>query len=194
LGTLGYAGVFSFSFLDRLTIFLVPAEVVLPAFGILISQGRFPFWPVMIWITIGSFLGNLALYYIFYKGGRPFLQQYGKYFLITSHELGHLDRWFQKYGEKFLVWGYFLPTSIRSLVPVLAGILRMNVRRFSVYTFFISMPLNFLYVYAGMKAGDNFDRILDWAERFNYIAIGLIVVLVAAYVYRHKTGRHLTHE
>ena len=59
LGTLGYAGVFSFSFLDRLTIFLVPAEVVLPAFGILISQGRFPFWPVMIWITIGSFLGNL---------------------------------------------------------------------------------------------------------------------------------------
>ena len=122
------------------------------------------------------------------------MQQYRKYFLITSHELGHLDRWFQKYGEKFLVWGYFLPTSIRSLVPVLAGILRMNVRRFSVYTFFISMPLNFLYVYAGMKAGDNFDRILDWAERFNYIAIGLIVVLVAAYVYRHKTGRHLTHE
>src|SRR3989344_1357492 len=64
LGTLGYAGVFWASFLDRLTVFLTPAEIVLPAFGILISQEKLSFWPVMVWVTAGNFLGNLGLYFI----------------------------------------------------------------------------------------------------------------------------------
>src|SRR3989344_5890454 len=89
LEALGYAGVFWVSFLDRLTVFLIPAEIVLPAFGILISQAKFSFWPVMIWVTIGNFFGNGAFYFVFLKGGRPFLEKYGKYFLITKHDLEH---------------------------------------------------------------------------------------------------------
>ena len=149
LGALGYAGVFWASFLDRLTVFLTPAEIVLPAFGILISQGKFSFWPVMIWLTAGNFLGNLGLYFIFLKGGRLFLEKYGKYFLITKHELSHLDKWFAKYGDKIVFWGYFIPSSGRSIVPIPAGITRMSLSKFSLYTFLGSMPLNFLYVYVG---------------------------------------------
>src|SRR3989344_1590414 len=194
LGVLGYAGVFGASFLDRLTVFLIPAEIVLPAFGILISQTKFSFWPVMMWVTAGNFLGNLALYFIFLKGGRPFLERYGKYFLITKHELEHLDRLFLKYGDKIVFWGYFIPSSGRSIVPIPAGISRMNLRKFSVYTFFGSIPLNFLYVYVGIKAGNNLDRIFGFLDKFNYVFVAMLAVLVIWYVYRHKKRKHLIHD
>ena len=194
LGALGYAGVFWASFLDRLTVFLTPAEIVLPAFGILISQGKFSFWPVMVWVTAGNFLGNLGLYFIFLKGGRLFLEKYGKYFLITKHELSHLDKWFAKYGDKVVFWGYFIPSSGRSIVPIPAGITGMNLSKFSLYTFLGSMPLNFLYVYVGIRAGDNLDRIFSFLEKFNYVFVAILIVLVIWYTYRHKSRKHLTHE
>lgn len=194
LGAWGYPGVFWLSLLDRLTVFLIPAEIVLPAFGILVSQGAFEFWPVMVWVTVGSFLGNLGLYYIFLKGGRPFLEKHGRYFLISRHDLNHLDRWFEKYGEKLIVWGYILPTSVRSLVPILAGVSRMNVYRFSLYTFLISLPLNYIYVYVGLKAGDRLKDILKQLDKFNYVVVGLLIIFVVWYMYRHKKGKHLTHE
>ncbi len=193
LGSLGYAGVFWASFLDRLTIFLTPAEIILPAFGILISQAKFSFWPVMAWVTLGNFLGNLALYLIFLKGGRLFLEKYGRYFLITKHDLEHLDRWFVKYGDKIVFWGYFIPSSGRSIIPIPAGISRMRLSKFSLYTFLGSIPLNFLYVYIGIKAGDNLDKVFGYLEKFNYVFVVLLVVLVIWYIYRHKKKKHLTH-
>ena len=191
---LGYAGVFWASLLDRLTVFLIPAEIVLPTFGILVSQAKFSFWPVILWVTAGNFLGNLTLYFIFFKGGRPFLEKYGKYFLIMKHDLEDLDKLFLKYGDKIVFWGYFIPSSGRSIVPILAGILRMNLRKFSFYTFFGSIPLNFLYVYVGIKAGDNLEGIFNYVEKFNYIFVALLVILVVWYVYRHKKRKHLFHD
>ncbi|OGN09663.1 MAG: hypothetical protein A3J46_01575 [Candidatus Yanofskybacteria bacterium RIFCSPHIGHO2_02_FULL_41_11] len=193
LGVLGYAGVFGASFLDRLTVFLIPAEIVLPAFGILISQTKFSFWPVMMWVTAGNFLGNLALYFIFLKGGRPFLERYGKYFLITKHDLEHLDSWFAKYGDKIVFWGYLIPSLGRSIVPIPAGISRMKLSKFSLFTFLGSIPLNFLFVYVGIKAGDNLDGIFNYLEKFNHVFVGLLIILVIWYIYRHKTKTHLTH-
>lgn len=193
LGGLGYYGVFFISLLDRLTIFLIPAEIVLPAFGILISRETLSFWPVMMWVTLGNFLGNLALYFLFFKGGRPFLEKYGRYFLVSRHDLGKLDKLFHKYGDKIVFWGYIIPSS-RSLVPVPAGISRMEFSRFSVYTFLGSAPLNFLYVYLGIKAGDKLDKILVYFDKFNYFFISLLAVFVIWYIYRHIKGKHLTHE
>ena len=191
----GYVGVFILSFLDRLTVFLVPAEIVLPAFGVLVSQGQFDFWQVMIWVTIGNFWGNVVLYFIFLKGGRPFLERYGKYFLISKHDLDHLDKFFLKYGEKVVFWGYFLPSSGRSIVPIPAGISRMKLSKFSLFTFFGSMPLNFLYVYFGVRVGDEFfSKTLVYFEKFNYVFVALLIVLVIWYIYRHRKRKHLTHE
>lgn len=194
IGTLGYSGIFFLSLLDRLTVFLIPAEIVLPAFGILISRGDFSFWPVIIWMSVGSFLGNIFLYLIFLKGGRLFLEKYGRYILISKHELGHLDRWFLKFGDKLVLVGYLVPTSIRSLVPILAGIAKMRFGRFSFYTLLGFLPLNFLYVFAGMKAGDNLHKIFGYFVKLNYLVIAAVAILIIWYIYRHITGRHLTHE
>lgn len=190
----GYFGVFILSFLDRLTVFIIPAEIVLPSFGVLISRSTFLFWPVFVWVTIGSFIGNVALYFIFLKGGRSFLEKYGHYVLISKHELAHIDRWFLKYGDKFVFIAYMIPTSVRSIVPILAGISKMNFVRFSLYTIISSLPLNFIYIYAGIKARDNFNKIFDYFVRFNYVVMVAIIILVVWYIYRHTKGRHLTHE
>lgn len=194
LGNFGYAGVFFLSFLDRLSVFLIPAEIVLPAFGVLISRGVFLFWPAFVWVTVGSFIGNVALYLIFLKGGRIFLEKYGRYVLISKHELVHLDRWFLKYGNKFVLIAYLVPTSVRSVVPILAGISKMNFFRFSWYTFVSSLPLNFIYIYAGIKAGDNFNKIFGYFEKFNYVVVVALIILIIWYVYRHLKGGHLTHQ
>lgn len=194
LDNFGYFGVFFLSLLDRLTVFLIPAEIVLPAFGVLVSQGKFSFWSVFIWATAGNFLGNLALYGIFWKGGRPFLDKYGKYFLVSHHDLHHLDSLFIKYGDKLVLFGYLIPTAVRSLVPIPAGIVGMNLKKFSLYTLIGSIPLNVLYIVAGMKVGDNLDRILDYFGPLNYIVIIALVVLIILYIYRHKRGKHLTHD
>ncbi len=194
LGNSGYFGVFLLSLLDRLTVFLIPAEIVLPAFGILISQGDFLFWPVFIWVTVGNFLGNVALYWIFSSGGRPFLEKYGKYLLISHHDLHHLDNLFIKYGDKLLLFGYLIPTAVRSLVPIPAGLARVNLKKFSIYTLIGSLPLNVLYIIAGMKIGDNLGRILSYFDSLNYIVIAVLVILIVLYIYRHKIHKHLTHD
>ena len=194
LDNFGYFGVFLLSLLDRLTVFLIPAEIVLPAFGVLVAQGEFSFWSVFIWVTAGNFLGNLALYWVFLKGGRPFLDKYGKYFLVSHHDLQHLDRLFIKYGDKLVFFGYLIPTAVRSLVPIPAGIVGMNLKKFSLYTLIGSIPLNVLYIIVGMKVGDNLDRILGYFGSLNYIVITALVILIILYIYRHKRHKHLTHD
>lgn len=193
LESLGYFGIFSLALLDRLTVFLIPAEIVLPAFGILIGQGKFLFWPVVLWVTLGNFLGNLLLYGIFRAGGRPFLERYGRYFLISRHELNHLDSWFLKYGDKIVFFGYFIPTAVRSLVPIPAGLARMGLKKFSLYTFLGSLPLNVLYIYVGLKAEAKFDTVLRFFEKVNYLIIVLAAGFVIWYVYRHMNKKHATH-
>lgn len=194
LETFGYPGIFFMALLDRLTVFLIPAEIVLPAFGVLISQGKFIFWPAFLWVTIGSFVGNVALYFIFLKGGRSFLEKYGRYVLISKHELEHLDNWFLRYGNKLIFIAYLLPTSVRSLVPILAGVSKMNFFRFSFYTLVSSLPLNLLYIYAGIKTGDNLSKIFGYFEKLNYLFIAGIIILAMWYAYRHIKGWHLTHK
>ncbi len=194
IGRSGYPGIFLSSFLDRATIFLVPAEIIIPIFGLLIAQGKFSFASVFILVTLGNLLGNFFLYWISFKGGRPILEKYGKYFLISKHDLEHSEKIFSKYGDKIILIGYFLPTVFRSLAPIPAGIFRMDRNKFLLYTFFGSMPLNFIYIFVGIKAGENWDLLLSYFEKLNSVIIVVLVLLVIWYIYRHLKGRHIAHE
>lgn len=186
----GYGGVFLLSLLDRVTVFLIPAEVALPVMGILVSQGKFGLWSVMFWMSLGSFIGNILLYCIFFWGGRTFLEKYGKYFLISKTELTHFDRWFAKYGDRIVVIGYLIPTSTRSLVPIAAGISRMSLLRFSLYSIIAFLPLNILYVYAGVKVGDNLDLLNSYLHKLNYLVIVVLAIFAARLIYRHRLEKH----
>ncbi|MDO8676432.1 MAG: hypothetical protein Q7K16_02150, partial [Candidatus Azambacteria bacterium] len=90
----GYGGAFLFSVLDRVTVALRPTVVLLPLSGFLFGRGVFSFLPVFVIISFGALVGEIILYWIFAKGGRPFLEKYGRYFLVYKHDLDHLDRLF----------------------------------------------------------------------------------------------------
>lgn len=152
----GYVGVFLLSVLDRVTISLIPTEVLLPLYGFLIGQGVFSFGPIFVVISVAALAGEVLLYWVFAKGGRPFLEKYGKYFLVSRHDLDHLDRLFTKHGTKLIFWGRFLPVA-RSIVAIPAGISRLGLKKFVVYSFLGMLPYNFFLIILGKKTGANFE-------------------------------------
>lgn len=189
----GYGGVFLLSILDRVSVSLIPTEVLLPLYGLLIGRGVFLFWLIFIIISFGSLIGESVLYMIFAKGGRPFLERYGKYILVKKHDLDHLDKLFVTYGTKLVFWGRFLPFA-RSLVAIPAGITRLNFKKFAVYSFLGMLPYNFFLLFLGKKTGENFSLIKPYFDIAEKIAVLIFSVFIIWYIYRHIKHRHATHQ
>ena len=187
-----YGGVFLLSALDRVTISLIPSEVLLPLYGFLVRQGSFSFLPTFLIISVGSLLGEAILYWIFAWGGRWFFEKYGKYFWVYKHDLEHLDRLFSKHGAKFVFWGRFLPFA-RSIIAIPAGISRLGLRRFLIYSFLGMLPYNLLLIFLGYKIGENFGVIRPYLDVTEKIGIFVVMAFVTWYVYRHLEKRHATH-
>src|SRR3989338_5208688 len=119
----GYPGLFILALLDRVLLSLLPSELILPVAGWLVTTGQFSFWPVLLWITVGCLLGDLLLYWLAAHGGRWLLERYGRYVLISKHDLEHTDRLFAKHGGKLVIIGRLLPI-VRSFVAIPAGVAR----------------------------------------------------------------------
>ncbi len=180
------------SALDRITISLIPTEVLLPLYGFLIGKGIFSFWPTFVIISFGALVGEVALYWIFARGGRPFVEKYGKYFWVSKHDLDHLDRLFAKHGQKLVFWGRFLPVA-RAIVAIPAGISRINLKKFAIYSFLGMLPYNFLLIVLGEKTGENFDRFRPYFNAVEKIGLAALVLFIIWYIYRHLKNGHLTH-
>lgn len=192
VGRFGYGGAFLFSILDRVSISLIPTEVLLPFYGLLIGRGVFSLWLIFIIISIGSLVGELILYMIFAKGGRLFLEKYGRFFLVYKHDLEHLDRLFAKHGAKLVFWGRFLPFA-RSIVAIPAGVSRLSFKKFAVYSFLGMLPYNLFLLFLGKKTGENFSLIKPYFDVAEKIALLVIIAFIVWYVYRHIKHGHATH-
>lgn len=188
----GYLGVFLLSFLDRAAISLVPAEIVLPFIGFLVGQERFVFWIAMAVVIIAGLAGDLFLYWISLKFGRRILEKYGRYLLVSKHDLNRTDELFKKHGGKIVLISRFIPI-IRSLIPIPAGIARMNLGKFILYTLAGSLPWKFGLIFAGLKAGENWDTLSLYFHKFDFVIIGIIAVAIVWYIYRHIKKKHSTH-
>ena len=180
------------SALDRITVSLIPTEVLLPLYGFLTGRGVFSLWPLFGIISVGALSGELVLYWIFAKGGRPFLEKYGRYFLVYKHDLEHLDRLFAKHGQKLIFWGRFLPVA-RAIVAIPAGIARLNFRKFAFYSFIGMMPYNLAFIILGEKTGENFDKFRPYINTVEGVGLTVLGIFIIWYIYRHLKNRHLTH-
>ncbi len=188
----GYGGAFFWSAMDRITISLIPTEVLLPLYGFLIGKGAFSFLPMFLVISLGALVGEIVIYLIFAKFGRAFVERYGKYFLVSKHDLAELDRLFEKYGSKVVFWGRFLPVA-RAIIAIPAGISRLDIRRFSLYSFFGMLPYNLAFIFLGKKTGENFDRFRPYFDIAEKIGLAALLIFIAWYVYRHLNKKHLSH-
>ena len=174
----GYLGIVLLMAVESACIPL-PSEIIMPFSGYLAGQGRFTLWGVAVAGAVGCNLGSAVAYYVGARGGRPWLERYGRYVLITRRDLEWADGWFARYGEATIFFARLLPV-IRTFIALPAGIARMSVWRFHLYTFLGSLPWCLGLAYFGMVAGANWKDIGKYFQKFD-VAIALL--LAAGFVW-----------
>ena len=161
-GAVGYLGVMLAMAIESAMVPL-PSELILPFAGFLVSDptqiepltnAPWNFWIVVIFATIGNTLGSLIAYAIGAYGGRPFLERYGRYLLIRPHEIELADAFFAKHGAATVFIGRLLPI-VRTFISFPAGVARMPLGRFIVYSTAGAFIWSTLLVYAGTVLGAN---------------------------------------
>jgi len=182
ISTLGYTGVVLVMALET-AVFPLPSEVIMPFSGYLVATGRFDLQLVAIAGAVGSLAGSYVWYYLGAKGGRGFLLRYGKWALITPREIAMTDRLFERWGSHAVFLGRLLPV-VRSLIAFPAGITRMNLVRFTVYTLAGSYLWCLLLAYAGMKLGQNWKALLPYLERYQEVIAVVIAIGAIAFFWR----------
>jgi membrane protein DedA with SNARE-associated domain len=186
ISALGYWGVVLLMAIESACIPL-PSEVIMPFSGYLVYTGRFNLWLVGVAGAFGCVVGSMVAYWAGMYGGRPFIERYGRYVLISRHDLDLADRWFARYGEIIIFASRLLPV-VRTFIAFPAGVARMNVPRFIAYTFLGSLPWCLGLAYVGQLLGEQWDKneaLKAWFHRFDFV-IGLVILAGAAWwVWRH---------
>ncbi len=186
ISSMGYLGIILAMALESACIPL-PSEVIMPFSGYLVSQGRFSLLGVAVAGALGCSLGSALAYYVGAYGGRPFIERYGRYFLISRHELERADRWFERYGDKATFISRLLPV-IRTFISLPAGIARMDFKRFLVYSFLGSLPWTWALAFIGMKLGEHWERVGDVIRKLDFLIVAGLIGLVAFFVWRKLVG------
>ncbi|MBF8299303.1 MAG: rane protein DedA, SNARE-associated domain [Dehalococcoidia bacterium] len=137
--------------------------------------------------AVGNLLGSLVAYYAGMIGGRPFLEKYGRYFLISQHELNLADRWFAKYGEWIVLVSRLMPV-VRTFISLPAGIARMHVIRFSVFTLVGAYPFCFALAYGGYILWEHWEKLREAMRPFD-IPILIVIVLAGLWYLWHRYKR-----
>ena len=175
---LGYAGVFVGMTLESVGL-PIPSEIIMPFAGYVVWEGGLTLIGITIAGTLGCLAGSLIAYYIGLWGGRPLLERYGKYVLISKRELDLADKWFDKYGDRAVFVSRLLPV-VRTYISFPAGIVKMDVKKFSLYTVLGSLPWCFGLAYIGVLLGPHWE---DIKGLFRYLDIAVIVGIIALVVY-----------
>jgi membrane protein DedA with SNARE-associated domain len=185
-GTVGYLGVFIAMTIESAMIPL-PSELILPFAGFLVSdpaqiepltRGPWNYWIVVIVATIGNTCGSLIAYAIGAWGGRPFLERYGRYLLIRPHEIELAERFFIRYGAATAFFSRLLPI-VRTFISFPAGVARMPLGRFIVYSTAGALPWSMLLVFAGQQLG---ARWLDIRHALQPFDLAIAVAVVGLFV------------
>jgi len=183
----GYLGIVLLMAIESACIPL-PSEVIMPFSGYLVSAGRFKLAWVAIAGAVGCNVGSLVAYYVGLLGGRPLVEKYGRYVLVTHHDLEMADRFFGRYGDWAVFLARLLPV-IRTFIAIPAGVSRMNFWRFNLFTFLGSLPWCLALAYAGVKLGERWETLRAYFHRFDTVLAVLIVIAVVWFVHNRWKNR-----
>jgi membrane protein DedA with SNARE-associated domain len=156
----------------------------MPFSGFLVADHVMNFWLVVVVGALGNLAGSLLAYWIGWRGGRPLIEKYGKYILISKHDLDRADVWFQKYGDATTFVGRILPI-VRTYISFPAGISKMEIKKFSFYTFIGALIWSAALTWGGVILGENWELIRAKLHTFDTAILIIIIVLIALYIYRH---------
>jgi membrane protein DedA with SNARE-associated domain len=184
----GYFGIVLLMSIESACIPL-PSEVIMPFSGYLVSLGRFRLAWVALAGALGCNAGSVVAYYVGSLGGRPLVEKYGRYVLVTRHDLELADRFFARFGDWAVFIARLLPV-IRTFIAFPAGVARMNFLRFNVYTFLGSLPWCWLLAYAGLKLGERWTILRTYFHRFDTL-LGILIVLGLAWFIHNRWKNRL---
>ena len=184
IGSLGYLGIFALMFLES-TFFPFPSEIIMIPAGYLAYQGEMNLFVVVAIGVLGSIAGAVFNYYFAIFFGRKFLLRYGKYILVSPQTLQKLEDFFKSHGEISTFSGRLIP-GIRQLISLPAGLAKMNMARFVLYSALGAAIWVVVLVAIGYFIGSNQELVSQYLQNATTIALMSIAVIVAVYVYRHK--------
>jgi len=186
----GYLGVVLLMAIESACIPL-PSEVIMPFSGYLVYTGRFH----LLWVAtagaIGCNLGSVIAYEIGFYGGRPLVERYGSYILLSQGEVNWADHFFARWGSAAVFIARLLPV-IRTFIALPAGIARMPRLRFHVYTFVGSWPWCLVLAYIGLKLGEKWEtdpRLKLWFHRFDAVILAVLLAGAAAFLWSRWAHR-----
>jgi membrane protein DedA with SNARE-associated domain len=184
VSTAGYPGLVLVMFLEN--IFPpIPSEVILPLAGSLVLEGAFTLPGVTAVGSAGSVVGALVFYALGHLLGearvRDLIRRYGRWMMLSEEDYDKALAWFNRYGEGVIFFGRMVPI-VRSLVSVPAGIARMDLGRFSIYTAIGTGLWSFLLAFAGYLLGHSWPLVSQWIGRYEKVMIVVAALVIVAFV------------
>lgn len=184
ISSIGYIGIFFLMILENV-FFPIPSEIILAFSGFLVYKGRFDFFYVVIIGSLGHLIGSLIIYFLSFYLGRKLILNYGKYFFLKEKHLTLAEIWFKKYGSYAILLSKMVPT-VRTLISIPAGISKMDLKKFSLFTFVGSIPWNFTLTYLGFLLGKNWEKVSEYTDMLNIIILLLIIFGIIYLVLKFK--------
>jgi membrane protein DedA with SNARE-associated domain len=187
IGATGYGGLVMLMAIESACIPL-PSELIMPFAGCLVYEGSMKLFWVATAGAIGCNLGSLVAYEIGYYGGRPLVEKYGRWILLSRRELDTADHFFQRWGYLAVFIARLLPV-IRTFIALPAGIARMPRGRFHIYTFLGSWPWCFALAWLGKKLGENWRSLGKYFHQFDAIIGTMLAIGIIWFVCSHWQNR-----
>lgn len=194
--SVGYPGVFVAMLIESCLIPL-PSEVTMPLAGALAASGGMNIHIASLTGAFGNLAGSLLAYLLGYKlsekGIVSFIKRWGKWILLSEHEYFKAKGWLQKYGNAVSFFSRLLP-GVRTVISLPAGVARIKLVPFIVYTFVGSVIWSYLLAYVGYELGQNWEEIEPFFHKFQIVIVALFLILAGLYVYKKLSERKKNHE
>ena len=180
----GYFGIFILMSIES-SFIPFPSEIVLIPAGYLAYQGKMNLFLIFLSAILGSLIGAYINYFLASLLGRKFLEKYGGYFFISKQTLLKMDKFFQNHGSISTFTGRLIP-GIRQLISIPAGICKMDLKKFSIYTAFGAGIWAVILIALGYIIGQNQELIHKYLKEITYITIIFVVIILFIYYKRNK--------
>ncbi len=170
----------------------VPSELILPLAGFSVARGvpepltnaPWSYWGAVVAGVAGNTLGSLVAYAVGAFGGRPLLERYGRYVLISTHDLDVADRHFKRWGDATVFFSRMLPI-VRTFISVPAGIARMPLWRFIAFSVLGAIPWVMLLVWGGMVLGEHWTDLKHNLKGLDYLVVATLAAGLGLFIWRH---------
>ncbi len=183
IASTGYFGIFILMVLESM-VAPVPSELVMPFAGFLVADGKLNLWLVIFVSTLASITGSLISYSIAYFGEKELIHKFGRFVFLDKEELDWTERWFQKRGSITILISRFIPV-IRHLISIPAGLARMDLKRFILFTTIGATAWNTFLLWVGIQLRERWELVKQYSKPLDIIVIILVAAAAAYLVFKH---------